>query len=137
MPDPFPSGVYRLCLFLLILKRLRSVPLMGGPQGPSVSRSPGTAPQKRAGWPMGPSTPLCRPQSYVSPVFFLDVSAKGFCFGVLFRCFALGKSGWFSEPFKLRALCCLSDRDFSGLLGVGGCIVTMTFLSTTGVGRQD
>ena len=39
---------------MLMLKRLRSVPLMGGPQGPSVSRSPGAAPQKKAGGPWAP-----------------------------------------------------------------------------------
>ena len=52
-------GISFIQIFMLMLKRLRSVPLMGGPQGPSVSRSPGAAPQKKAGRPMGPSTPLC------------------------------------------------------------------------------
>ena len=35
------------------------VPLMGGPFGPSVSRSPAVTPQEKAGRPMGPSTLLC------------------------------------------------------------------------------
>ena len=32
---------------------------MGGPFGPSVSRSPGVTLQEKAGWPMGPSTLRC------------------------------------------------------------------------------
>ena len=32
---------------------------MGGPFGPSISRSPGVTLQEKAGRPMGPSTLLC------------------------------------------------------------------------------
>ena len=70
---PFLLGYIVPIFLMLILKRSRSVPLMGGPPGPSVSRSPGTAPQKRAGRPMGPSTPLCQPQSFLIFVFGADV----------------------------------------------------------------
>ena len=40
---------------------------MGGPQGPSVSRSPGATPQEKAGRPMGPSTPLVSGLALLSP----------------------------------------------------------------------
>ena len=92
MPDPFPSGVYSLFRsLLLLLKRFRSVPLMGGPQGPSVSRSPGTAPQKRAGLAHGPLHPaLSAPQSFLVLMSLQGCCGeKGFCFGLLLRGFAL------------------------------------------------
>ena len=92
----FPSGVYSLFRSsMLMLKRLRSVPLMGGgPQGPSVSRSPGAAPQKKAGRPMGPSTPLCYPQSFLDPLCFgfqECFGKKGLCLGFLFRMLCFGE----------------------------------------------
>ena len=55
-----PLGVQVCCSrFMLILLRLGGVPLMGGPFGPSVSRSPEVTPQEKAGRPMGPSTLQC------------------------------------------------------------------------------
>ena len=128
---PFLLGYIVNVALMLILKRSRSVPLMGWPQGPSVSRSPGTAPQKKAGRPMGPSTPLCQPQSFLTLVLALMLKPKGSCFVILWRCFALGKCVWFSEPFKLWALCCLLLWFSLGPLLGGGCIVIMTFFSTT------
>ena len=72
-------GIQFTQVLLWMLKRFRSVPLMGGPQGPSVSRSPGTAPQKRAGRPMGPSTPLCFTSKLLGfGVSVRDVSVKRF-----------------------------------------------------------
>ena len=79
---PFLLGYIVNVALMLILKRSRSVPLMGGPQGPSVSRSPGTAPQKKAGRPMGPSTPLCQPQSFLILVSALMLKPTGLCIGI-------------------------------------------------------
>ena len=107
-------GISSFQTLVLILKRFRSVPLMGGPQGPSVSRSPETAPQKMAGRPMGPSTPLCQPQSFLALVLVLMLKPKGLCFVILWRCLALGKRVWFSEPFKLLGLVLLIVRVFLG-----------------------
>ena len=90
-------------VFMLMLKRLRSVPLMGGLPCPSVSRSPEAAPQERAGRPMGPSTPRCYPQSFL-------FSSCIWCFGQSFLSWflvpvcALGKFIRNFEPFKLRPL---------------------------------
>ena len=61
----FLLGYNVYLVFMLMLKRLRSVPLMGGLPCPSVSRSPEAAPQERAARPMGPSTPRCYPQSFL------------------------------------------------------------------------
>ena len=64
---------------------------MGGPTGPSVSRSPGVSPQKKAGRPMGPSTPQC-PSSkcqflcaavWVAQMFLFGSHVKGYLFGDL------------------------------------------------------
>ena len=86
---------------------------------------------------MGPSTPLCRPQSFLAYVFLWVFRQKGFCLGLLYRCFALGKRVWSFEPLKLRTLFRLLVLVLSGPPLGGGCIVTMTFFSTTRVGRQE
>ena len=76
---------------MLMLKRLRSVPLMGGVQGPSVSRSPGAAPQKKAGRPMGPSTPRCTdPWRRLWFFCFFFCCGLGFVICCLFRVFVSG-----------------------------------------------
>ena len=63
---------------------------MGGLKGPSVSRSPGTAPQKRAGQPMGP----LHPALFTSKLLGFDVSLgmfrpQRFLFGSLASGFCL------------------------------------------------
>ena len=79
--------------------------LDGGTFFPSVSRSPGVSPWKKAGRPMGPSTPLCYPQSFLlfvtilmSRTRFLTDTCSGLCFGEI---------GCFFEPFKFRPLSAL------------------------------
>ena len=75
---------------------------MGGPQGPSVSRSPGVSPQKKAGRPMGPSTPRCSPQSLLFFIlFWMSWNKFSDCFFV--QVCVLGKFVSNFEPFKLRA----------------------------------
>ena len=54
---------------------------MGGPQGPSLSSSPEVSPQKKAGRPMGPSTPRCSPQNFVVFVMFRMFWPKVLCVG--------------------------------------------------------
>ena len=55
-----PLGVSVLCMASLCGScATGGVPLMGGPSGPSVSRSPGVTLQEKAGRPMGPSTLRC------------------------------------------------------------------------------
>ena len=95
-------GIQSIQIFLLMLLRFRSVPLMGGPQGPSVSRSPGVSPQKKAGRPMGPSTPRCSPQNFL---FFVlsRLSRNKFSDWFFVQVSALGKFVCNFEPFKLRA----------------------------------
>ena len=79
--------------YLVILMHLESVPLMGGPQGPSVSRSLEVSPQKKAGRPMGPSTPRCYPQSFLLSTklhlmfrtkLIVLVFCSGLCFGEIY-----------------------------------------------------
>ena len=59
MPSLYLLGYTVYSDFLVGTDAPQECTLDGGPQGPSVSRSPGVSPQKRAGQPMGPSTPLC------------------------------------------------------------------------------
>ena len=75
---------------------------MGGPQGPSVSRSPEVSPQKKAGRPMGPSTPRCSPQIFL---FFVlsRMSRNKFSDWFFVLVCALGKLVCNFEPFKFRA----------------------------------
>ena len=80
-------GIEFFQVFLLILMRLRSVPLMGGGlQSPSVSRSPEVA-QKRAGAAHGPLHPALLTSKFLGFVFWFGCSKErfllGFCPGFL------------------------------------------------------
>ena len=106
---------------------------MGGPQGPPVSRSPGVSPQKKAGRPIGPSTPRCSPQSFLLFVLsrmsrnkFSDwflVQASGLfsllCLGSPLDLAVLGTQRFLSSRSGTLSslLFSLSERYRSGLAG--------------------
>ena len=106
---------------------------MGGPQGPSVSRSPGVTPQNRPGRPMGPSTPLCSPQSFLLFVLF-RMSRNKFSDWFLCKSVLWGIVCNF-EPFKFRAFSCFVWDPHWNCLAVFGtqrfffsCSGTLSFL---------
>ena len=87
---PFLLGYKVFQVSLSILMRLRSVPLMGGPRSPSVSRSPEDSSSEEGGAAHGP----LHPALLTSKLSGFGVSSgmfrqKGFCLGLLFRGFAL------------------------------------------------
>ena len=75
---------------------------MGGPSGPSVSRSPGVTLQEKAGRHMGPSTLRCEFPWEVVVVFvgFLFFGSSGFCLFVVKLLLFLGGRCMFSGPLS-------------------------------------
>ena len=81
--EPIPSGVRRSFTCSTVdTSAPRRRTLDGGTFVPSVSRSPGVTPRKKAGRPMGPSTPRCSASKSFGSVSFSWPPLR-FCFGLV------------------------------------------------------